>query len=54
MFTLNYSRGTKHVGHMHFDNVNDAINTAWGMYVEKFADVVVVTDANGNVVYRKA
>ena len=54
MFTLNYSRGTKWNGHMHFDNKTDAISTAWGMYIEKFADVVVVTDANGNVVYRKA
>ena len=54
MFTLNYSRGTKWNGNMHFDSQTDAINTAWGMYVEKFADVVVVTDMNGNVVYRKA
>ena len=54
MFTLNYSKGTKHNDYMVFDNVNDAINTAWNMYVEKFADVVVVMDAKLNVVYRKA
>lgn len=53
MFTLNYSRGTKR-GQMHFYSETDAINTAWEMYVEKFADVVVVMDINGNVVYRKA
>lgn len=53
MFTLNYKKGTKW-GQMHFNSKNDAINTAWGMYVEKFADVVVVMDMNGNVVYRKA
>lgn len=53
MFTLIYDKGTKK-GRMIFNNVNDAINTAWGMYVEKFADVVVVMDMNGNVVYRKA
>ena len=54
MFTLNYSRGTKWNGHMHFDNKTDAISTAWDMYVEKFADNVTVTDKNGNVVYHKA
>ncbi len=53
MFTLNYTKGTKY-GQMHFDSEIDAINTAWEMYVEKFADVVVVMDMNGNVVYRKA
>lgn len=54
MFTLNYIKGTRKNGHMVFDNKNDAINTAWGMYAERFADVVVVTDMNGTVVYRKA
>lgn len=54
MFTLNYSRGIKWNGHMHFDSEIDAINTAWGMYVEKFADKVTVTDKDGNVVYHMA
>lgn len=54
MFTLNYTKGTRKNGHMVFDNENDAINTAWGMYVERYADVVVVTDMKGTVVYRKA
>lgn len=54
MFTLNYSRGTNWNGYMHFDSETDAINTAWNMYVEKFANNVTVTDKNGNVVYHKA
>ena len=53
MFTLNYKRGTKR-SQMHFYRETDALNTASGMYVEKFVDVVVVMDMNGNVVYRKA
>lgn len=32
----------------------DAINMAWTMYVEKWFPKVTVTDANGNVIYRKA
>jgi len=54
MFTLNYNKGTKCNGRMVFDNKNDAINTAWGMYVERFADAVVVTDKKGAVVYCKS
>ena len=54
MFTLNYTKGTRKNGRMVFDNENDAINTAWGMYVERFADNVTVMDKNGNVVYHKA
>ena len=54
MFTLNYTKGTRKNGHMVFDNENDAINTAWGMYIERFADNVTVMDKNGNVVYHKA
>lgn len=54
MFTLNYNKGTRKNGRMVFDNENDAINTAWEMYVERFVDTVIVTDKKGNVVYRKA
>lgn len=54
MFTLNYNKDTRKNGHMVFDNENDAINTVWEMYIEKFADNVTVTDKNENVVYHKA